>query len=117
MAAAGNSFAFSIAATAHLVQLWFGEVRVTEAMPRAREEAEQAIRLDPSSGQPWKVLAWGSHIVDRDHARAEREFRKSIELSPENAGGYSWFADFLMDMRRFDEARERRATIRRFRSP
>ena len=93
-------------ATAHLVQLWFGEVRVTEAMPRVREEAEQAIRLDPSSGQAWRVLAFGSHIVDWDHARAEREFRKSIELSPENPSGYSWLADFLLDMRRFDEARE-----------
>jgi tetratricopeptide (TPR) repeat protein len=98
--------AWAFLAVAHLVRIWLGEAPATEAIPQARKEAEQAIRLNPAIGMPWRVLAWQSHIVDWDHGRAEAEFRRSIELSPQEAGGYSWFADFLMDMRRFDEARQ-----------
>jgi tetratricopeptide (TPR) repeat protein len=98
--------AWSSLATAHLVRVWFGEIAATEGVAQARREAEQAIRLDSSLGPPWRVLAFGSHIVDWDHGRAETEFRRAIELNPRDAAAFSWFADFLLDMRRFDEARE-----------
>jgi Tfp pilus assembly protein PilF len=98
--------AWSSLATAHLVRVWFGEITATEGVAQARKEAEQAIRLDPSLGAPWRVLAFGSHLVNWEHQRAEAEFRKAIALSPMDPAGRSWFADFLLDMRRFDEARE-----------
>ena len=37
--------------------------------------------------------------------RPKRNFRRAIELDPGDAGALSWYGDFLLDMRRFDEAR------------
>jgi tetratricopeptide (TPR) repeat protein len=92
-------------ATGHFVRLWFGEVRSIDAVQQARQEAEEAIRLDPSKGEPWRVLAAASHFVDWDHVKAEALFRRAMTLSPEDPAAASWFADFLLDMQRFDEAR------------
>ena len=92
-------------ATAHLALTWFAEVPPSETMLRAKSEAQQALRLDPSAGPPWKVLAFVSHYHDWDHPKAETEFHKAIELGPRDAGARSWYGDFLVDLRRFDEAR------------
>jgi tetratricopeptide (TPR) repeat protein len=92
-------------ATGHFVRLWFGEVRPLDAVQQVQKEAQEAIRLDPSKGGPWRVLAAASHFVDWDHVKAEALFRRAMALSPEDPAAPSWFADFLLDMRRFDEAR------------
>jgi tetratricopeptide (TPR) repeat protein len=92
-------------ATGHFVRLWFGEVRPVDAVQQVQQEAQEAIRLDPSKGEPWRVLAAASHFVDWDHVKAEAQFRHAMDLSPADPAAPSWFADFLLDMRRFDEAR------------
>ncbi|HET9362592.1 MAG TPA: hypothetical protein VFO58_22735 [Vicinamibacterales bacterium] len=101
----GHARAWSGLAAAHLVRVWFGEVPAIEAAAQSRKEAEQARRLDPALSQPVRVLAGISHFVDWDHPRAEAEFRTAMELDPKDAVNASWYADFLVDMRRFDEAR------------
>ncbi|HEY7186063.1 MAG TPA: tetratricopeptide repeat protein [Vicinamibacterales bacterium] len=92
-------------ASAHLVRIWFGEVKATEAAAQARREAEQALRLDPTLGAAWRVLAGISHFVEWNHDQAEMQFRKAFELSPTGAVTLSWYGDFMADMRRFEEAR------------
>ena len=92
-------------ANAHLVRIWFGEVRSADALMQVQKETAEAMRLDPTSGGPWRVRAAASHFGEWDHARAETEFRKAMELAPNEAVGFSWYADYLLDLRRFDEAR------------
>ena len=92
-------------ANGHLVRIWFGEVRPADALMQVQKEIAEAMRLDPTSGGPWRVRAAVSHFFEWDHARAETEFRKAIELAPDEAVGFSWYADYLLDLRRFDEAR------------
>ena len=92
-------------ASGHFVRIWFGEVKAEEAMAQARQEAEQAKRLDPAAGHAGRVLAAIDHFVEWNHERAETQFRKAMELSPTDAVACSWFADLLLDLRRFDEAR------------
>lgn len=92
-------------ASAHLVRIWFGEVKATEAAAQARREAEQALRLDPTLGAAWRVLAGISHFVEWNHDQAEMQFRKALELSPKGAVNLSWYGDFMADMRRFEDAR------------
>jgi tetratricopeptide (TPR) repeat protein len=60
--------------------------------------------LDGSLAGPWRVLAFASHFLDWDQATAEKEFHKAMDLNPEDAITASWFAEFLLDMRRYDEA-------------
>ena len=91
-------------ATAHMALTWFGEEPLAETMAEARRIAEEARRLDPSIGRPWSVLGWVSHYVDWDHATAEQQFQRAIELRP-TAVEHDWYGDFLTNMRRFGEAR------------
>ncbi len=92
-------------ATAHLVRIWFGEVRPADALTQVQKETAEAMRLDPASAGPWRVRAAASHFFEWDHAKAETEFRKAMELAPNEAVVFSWYADYLLDLRRFDEAR------------
>jgi tetratricopeptide (TPR) repeat protein len=84
---------------------WFGERPPSDTMNEARREAEEARRLDPSLSAGWRVLGFVSHYLDWNHKEAERKFRRAIELNPGDTSAQSWYGDFLVDMRRFDEAR------------
>src|SRR5262249_51837014 len=75
-----------------------------ETLTQARLEAYKGLALDGSSGSPWRVLAYISHCLDFDQTTAEKQFRKAIEFNPHESVSSSWFAEFLLDMRRYDEA-------------
>ncbi len=92
-------------ATGNMALTWFGERPPSDTMNEARRYAEEARRLKPSLSSPWRVLGFVSHYLDWNHQEAERNFRRAIELNPMDASALSWFGDFLVDMRRFDEAR------------
>ena len=96
--------AWSGLATAHVALSWFGEVPAREIVEQAKKEAQRAQQLDPAKGAPWRVMAFASHFVDWDHVTAEAQFRKAMELSPQDVTAFSWFAEFLIDLKRFDEA-------------
>jgi serine/threonine-protein kinase len=91
-------------ATAHLVWPWYGEVPARDMMTQAKAEAQKALALDGSLSGPWRVLAFSNHVLDWDQATAEKQFRKAMELGPADAVAASWFAEFLLDMRRYDDA-------------
>jgi Flp pilus assembly protein TadD len=63
------------------------------------------LELYPKSGPTKRLLAGISHFIDWDHAKAEALIREAQELTPTDAAALSWHGDFLVDMRRFDEAR------------
>ena len=92
-------------AVGHFQRIWFAEVKADEAVTQARHEVEEALRLDPTLGLAWSVLAAIDHFFEWNHEQAELKFRKAIQMSPTNAIAHSWLADFLLSMRRFDEAR------------
>ena len=100
----GFDQAWSGLAVAYMALTFFGDVPARETVAQAKRAAQKALELDPSSSRPRKVLAEASHYVDWDHVAAEHQFRKAIALNPEDWGALSWFAEFLVDMRRFDEA-------------
>jgi len=75
-----------------------------DAMPRAREAAKHALALDDSLAAAHAslglVLAW----YDWDFAAAEREFRRAIELNPNDADAHTYYGDFLTATGEFDRA-------------
>lgn len=91
-------------ATAHIALTWFGDVPARETMAQAKLEAQKALSLDSRLGSAWRVLAFVAHYLDWDQFSAEKQFRKALELNPREAVAASWFAEFLLDMRRYDEA-------------
>jgi len=89
---------------AHVALAWFGETPAKETMGEAQSEAREALQLDPQLSEGWRVLGWTSHYLDWDQKTGEQQFRRAIELDPKNQGALFWYSEFLIDLRRFDEA-------------
>src|SRR3984957_10645819 len=81
---------------------WF--MPPNEAGPKTKEAAEKALAIDVSDAGAHLSLAIETHWYEWNWAAAESEFKRAIELNPNNAeplGYYSWF---LAPMGRKDEA-------------
>ncbi len=76
----------------------------SEASPRAYAAAKKAVELDDQSSEAHASLAfvsfWGMWKV----ADADRNFRRAIDLNPNNSIAHHWYATYLMAIRRFPEA-------------
>ena len=75
-----------------------------EAMPRAREAAQQALRLDDTLPQAHSSLALVLVWYDWDFANGEREFRRAISLNPTDSDAHRAFGDYLTARGQFDLA-------------
>ncbi len=82
----------------------YGDLPATETYPLGKTHALRAIALDPRSASARRTLAAISHWYDYDHVLAEQQFRAAIAAAPNDAGTRNWYAEYLIDMRRFDEA-------------
>jgi tetratricopeptide (TPR) repeat protein len=74
------------------------------AYPRARAAAERALRLDPDLPEPYATLGLIAHEYEWDWARAERNFRRAIDLRPNYAAVHHWYAILLSNLGRHDAA-------------
>jgi len=77
-----------------------------DAMPRARAAAIQALKLDNDLAAAHTALALALGWYDWDFAAAEREFRRAIDLNPNDAEAQRLYGDFLTATGRFDRAIE-----------
>ena len=71
--------------------------------PKVKTAALKAIEIDPTLGEPHASLASYLDTYERKHAEAENEFKKAIELSPNYATTYHWWAETLVSWGRIDE--------------
>jgi len=77
-----------------------------QAMPKAKAAAEKALEIDNSLAEAYSSLALVLHRFDRDWSAAERNYRRAIELNPNNARAHLWYAWLLMALARHAEALE-----------
>ncbi|MGA9505172.1 MAG: winged helix-turn-helix domain-containing protein [Terriglobales bacterium] len=77
-----------------------------EFMPKARAAASKALEIDENSSEAHTALALIVQNYDWDWRRSEKEFRRAIELNPNDATAHHWYAEHLMWRGRFDEALE-----------
>jgi serine/threonine protein kinase/Tfp pilus assembly protein PilF len=75
-----------------------------EAYPRAKAAAVKALEIDETLGEAHTSLASIRENSDWDWAGAEREYRRAIELNPGYPTVHEWYASFLRNMGRVDEA-------------
>ncbi len=78
----------------------------SEFMPKARAAAMKALEIDASSSEAHTALALIIQNHDWDWQTSEKEFRRAIELNPNDATAHHWYAEHLMWRGRFDEALE-----------
>jgi TolB-like protein/DNA-binding SARP family transcriptional activator/Tfp pilus assembly protein PilF len=73
-------------------------------LPAAKAAAERAIQLDDRLFETHLALAKVLHRFDWDWERSEREFKRALELAPDEPSVHYQYADFLRSSRRFDES-------------
>lgn len=76
----------------------------SEAYPRAFAAAKKAVELDGQSSEAHASLAFVSFWGMWEVADADREFRRAIDLNPNNAIVHHWYATYLNAIRRNSEA-------------
>jgi TolB-like protein/tetratricopeptide (TPR) repeat protein len=78
-----------------------------QAAGEARRNAQRALTLDPSLGDPDADLGFVAATYDWNPVEAERHFRKSIEMNPSCAHCRGWYALYsLAPAGRYEEARQ-----------
>lgn len=82
------------------------QLAANEAMPKAKAAALKALSIDESLAEAHSSLGIVLTAYDWDWAAAEKEFRRAIELKPEEAVAYELFGWYLSLVGRFDEAQK-----------
>jgi TolB-like protein/DNA-binding winged helix-turn-helix (wHTH) protein/Tfp pilus assembly protein PilF len=83
---------------------WYAYLSPVETFPHARSAVNKALSLDDSLAEAHTTLAFVSLYYDRDWSKAEREFRRAIDLNPNYANGHHWYAEYLSLVGRHEQA-------------
>jgi TolB-like protein/DNA-binding winged helix-turn-helix (wHTH) protein/Flp pilus assembly protein TadD len=75
-----------------------------EVFPKSKAAALRALELDPELAEAHIALGWIKFFFDWDWNAAENEFRKAIELNPNNADARRGLAHLFSNLGRGDEA-------------
>jgi len=76
-----------------------------DAYPRSEEAAQKAINLDDTLAEPHAALALDKLEYHWDWAGAEKEYRRALDLNPNDADTHHMYAHFLLYAGRGDESR------------
>jgi len=75
-----------------------------EAYPRALAAAKKAVELDDQSSDAHASLGFVSFFGMWDITNGEQEFRRAIDLNPNNPSAHHWYANGLLALHRLPEA-------------
>ena len=75
-----------------------------EAMPKAKEYAIRALRIDGDLAEAYSSLATVQKLYDRDWTGSERGYRRALQLNPNYVPAYRGYAALLAATGRFGEA-------------
>jgi TolB-like protein/Tfp pilus assembly protein PilF len=75
-----------------------------ERFSKVKAAALKALEIDPTLGEPHASLGGSKDLYEHDFVGAEKEYKRAIELNPNYASAYHWYAEFLGEQGRFDES-------------
>ena len=75
-----------------------------EAMPKAREAAQKALEIDDQLAEAHRSMASVKQFGDWDLAGAEKEYRRALEIRPNDPQFVIGFSGILILQKRFEEA-------------
>lgn len=76
------------------------------AFPEAKRAAERALEIEPNLSEARSALGFITYEYEWRYSDAEREFAEAVRTNPNSADARLWYAEFLIVMGRFAEARE-----------
>jgi tetratricopeptide (TPR) repeat protein len=97
MAHAGLADCYNMLAT-------YGAKAPGEAFPKAKSEAEAALKLDDTLAEAHVSLAYALFRGDWNWSESEKEFRRALDMNPKSAQAHQWYANLLVALGRTDEA-------------
>ena len=97
------ALAYAAMADSYIVLEDDGHMPATEANPKIRDAARNAVAADPTLAEAHLMMA-DVKETEWDWAGAEREYRRAIELNPGLARAHHWYALLLSALHRRDEA-------------
>jgi TolB-like protein/DNA-binding winged helix-turn-helix (wHTH) protein/Tfp pilus assembly protein PilF len=80
-----------------------GDMPPKEALPQAKAAATKALAIDDSLGEAHSALAHVIELYDWDWQGAEKEYRRALELNPNDAMAHDWYGAYLQAMGRNEE--------------
>ncbi len=83
-----------------------GVVAPVNEMPLAKASAQKSVDIDPFLAEGYTSRAFVKLAYDWDWRGAETDFRKALELNPKYPTAHQWYASYLVQMGKFDRARE-----------
>jgi TolB-like protein/DNA-binding winged helix-turn-helix (wHTH) protein/Tfp pilus assembly protein PilF len=96
--------AYAGLADTYIVAGTYGAIPTEEALTKGKAAAMKALELDDALARAHYALATAHTWYDWDWAGAEREFRRGLELNPNDALGRNWHGGYLSLLGRHDEA-------------
>ena len=96
--------AYAGLADTYIVAGAYGAIPTEEALTRGKAAAVKALELDDALASAHYALATAHTWYDWDWPGAEREFRRGLELNPNDALGRNWHGGYLSLLGRHDEA-------------
>ncbi len=86
------ALAYAGLADACLLTAYYSFKPAKEVMPKAKQSAETAIRLDSSLCEPYSSLGFYYGFYEWNWAKAKKNFCKAIELNPGYVTGHFWYS-------------------------
>jgi len=100
------SLAFSGLADSYALLCDIGVAVPVEEMPKAKAAAQKAVDTDPNSAEAFTSRAFVKLAYDWDWLGAEEDFKHALRLNPKYPTAHQWYASYLMQMGKFDRARD-----------
>jgi eukaryotic-like serine/threonine-protein kinase len=96
--------AYAGLADSYAMLVWNMMVSPREGLPKARAAASKAIEIDNELAEAHSSLAFVKLFYEWDWQGAEQEFQRAIELNPNYAMSWQWYAMELAALGRHKEA-------------
>jgi eukaryotic-like serine/threonine-protein kinase len=101
----GFAPAHAALADVYAVQGLWSDLPPDQTYPRAKAAALEALRLDSTLAGPYAVLGDVNAMYEWDWTAADRNFRRSLVLDPNNASTHHWYnVHYLLTVGRHEEA-------------
>jgi serine/threonine protein kinase/tetratricopeptide (TPR) repeat protein len=100
----GYAAAYARMGLGYSSQLVFGYEDLTEVSSQLKVAAKKALELDDSLAEAHVASSCSLFFLNWDHAGAEREARRGIQLNPDSTEAWALLDECLLSEGRFDEA-------------
>ncbi|HEU5130967.1 MAG TPA: tetratricopeptide repeat protein, partial [Pyrinomonadaceae bacterium] len=100
------ALAFSGLADSYALLCDIGVVRPVDEMPKAKAAAQKAVDADPTLAEAYTSRAFVRLAYDWDWLGAQSDFQQALKLNPKYPTAHQWYASYLMQMGKFNLAKD-----------